>query len=236
MLRGLFGFLDQCCSAHHWHCTQVSLCDQSPSPLNRALLEWLLVARAVHQTCETPACPHTCAQAYEARRAARDAEREAQEAAQEAEIARAAEERRRREEEEAAKWMHLFSVEAAGEEALSKEEGEVGWGGGAGGRVACQQAGTWRALAGVPLPGHPALPQPLAGRLPTPCSPCAPAGPAPPLRRPRPLGLWSTSAAARRWRWRSWRRSLACARRWAPAALGSLGTPSTDQATEQLVR
>lgn len=68
-------------------------------------------------------------QAYEAQRAARDAEREAQEAAQEAEIARAAEERRRREEEEAAKWMHLFSVEAAGEEALSKEEGEVRAGG-----------------------------------------------------------------------------------------------------------
>lgn len=64
-------------------------------------------------------------QAYEARRAAKDAERDAQEAAQEAEIARAAEERRRREEEEAAKWMHLFSVEAAGEEALSQEEGEV---------------------------------------------------------------------------------------------------------------
>ncbi|KAI7837279.1 hypothetical protein COHA_008893 [Chlorella ohadii] len=60
--------------------------------------------------------------AYEARRAARDAEREAQEAAQEEEIRRAAEERARREEEEAQKWMHLFSVEAAGEEALSQEE------------------------------------------------------------------------------------------------------------------
>lgn len=78
------------------------------------------------------------AQAYEARRAARDAEREAQEAAQEAEIRRAAEERARREEEEAQKWMHLFSVDAAGEEALSQEDSAVsggrGWGadGGAG--------------------------------------------------------------------------------------------------------
>ncbi|KAL4427932.1 hypothetical protein ABPG75_002021 [Micractinium tetrahymenae] len=73
---------------------------------------------------QAPRAP-TARDAYEARRAARDAEREAQEAAQEAEIARAAEERRRREEEEAAKWMHLFSVDAAGEEALSKEEGEA---------------------------------------------------------------------------------------------------------------
>ncbi|KAL4442126.1 hypothetical protein ABPG77_011387 [Micractinium sp. CCAP 211/92] len=73
---------------------------------------------------QAPRAP-TARDAYEARRAARDAEREAQEAAQEAEIARAAEERRRREEEEAAKWMHLFSVEAAGEEALSKEQGEA---------------------------------------------------------------------------------------------------------------
>ena len=64
-------------------------------------------------------------QAYDARRAARDAEREAQEAAQEEEIRAAAEERRRREEEEAAKWMHMFTVEAAGEDALSQEAGQV---------------------------------------------------------------------------------------------------------------
>lgn len=66
-------------------------------------------------------------QAYDARRAARDAERDAQERAQEEEFKRAAEERQRKEEEEAAKWMHLFKVEDAGEEALSREEGEVGW-------------------------------------------------------------------------------------------------------------
>ena len=77
--------------------------------------------------CGSPCmAAHPCpAQAYEARRAARDAEREAQEAAQEEEIRRAAEERARREEEEAQKWMHLFSVEAAGEEALSQEESAV---------------------------------------------------------------------------------------------------------------
>lgn len=63
--------------------------------------------------------------AYDARRAARDAEREALEAAQEAEIRRAAEERVRKEEAEAAKWMHTFSVEAAGEDALSQEQGEA---------------------------------------------------------------------------------------------------------------
>lgn len=63
--------------------------------------------------------------AYEARRAARDAEREAQEAAQEEEIRKAAEERARREQEEAEKWMHTFTVEASGEEALSKEQGEA---------------------------------------------------------------------------------------------------------------
>lgn len=76
----------------------------------------------------TPAHPLTLLhplQAYEARRAARDAERDAQEAAQEEEIRRAAEERARREEEEAKKWMHLFSVEATGEEALSQEAGAV---------------------------------------------------------------------------------------------------------------
>lgn len=69
------------------------------------------------------------AQAYEAKRTARDAEREAREAAQEEEIRRAAEERAKREEEEAAKWMHLFTVEEAGEGALSAEEGEVRLGG-----------------------------------------------------------------------------------------------------------
>jgi len=63
--------------------------------------------------------------AYEARRAAKEAEREAAEAAQEAEIRRAAEERAKREEEEAKKWMHTFTVEEAGEEALTREEGEV---------------------------------------------------------------------------------------------------------------
>ena len=63
--------------------------------------------------------------AYEARRAARDAEREAQEAAQEEEIRRAAEERARREAEEAEKWMHTFTLEAAGEEILSREAGEA---------------------------------------------------------------------------------------------------------------
>lgn len=62
--------------------------------------------------------------AYEARRAAKDAEREAAEAAQEAEIRLAAEERARREEEEAQQWMHTFTVEDAGEEALSQEQGE----------------------------------------------------------------------------------------------------------------
>lgn len=63
-------------------------------------------------------------QAYEARRAAKEAEREAQEAAQEEEIRRAAEERRKKEEEEAAKWMSAFTLEAAGEDALSKEQDE----------------------------------------------------------------------------------------------------------------
>lgn len=64
-------------------------------------------------------------QAYEAKRKAKDAERQAQEEAQEEEIRRAAEDRQRREEEEAAKWMHLFTVEAAGESALSAEQTEV---------------------------------------------------------------------------------------------------------------
>jgi hypothetical protein len=64
-------------------------------------------------------------QAYEAKRAAKEAERQAREEAQEAEIRRAAEERQRREEEESSKWMHLFTVEAAGEDAQSREQGEV---------------------------------------------------------------------------------------------------------------
>lgn len=86
--------------------------------------KWWCCLRA--QTCSTRThSPIFVLQAYEARRAARDAEREAQEAAQEEEIRWAAEERRRREEEEAAKWMHMFTVEAAGEEALSQEEGQV---------------------------------------------------------------------------------------------------------------
>ena len=63
--------------------------------------------------------------AYEAQRAAKDAEREAAEAAQEAEMRRAAEERAKREAEEAEKWMHTFTLEDAGEEALSKEDAEV---------------------------------------------------------------------------------------------------------------
>lgn len=60
--------------------------------------------------------------AYEAKRAARDAEREAQEAAQEAEILKAAQEREEREKAEAEKWMHLFTVEGTGEDAMSKEK------------------------------------------------------------------------------------------------------------------
>ena len=44
---------------------------------------------------------------------------------QEEEIRRAAEARRKREEAEATRWMHTFSVEAAGEEALSQEQGQV---------------------------------------------------------------------------------------------------------------
>lgn len=63
--------------------------------------------------------------AYEARRAARDAEREAQEAAQEEAIKKAAEERAKLEAEEAEKWMHTFTVEAAGEQALTQEAGEA---------------------------------------------------------------------------------------------------------------
>ena len=63
--------------------------------------------------------------AYEARRAARDAERDAQEAAQEEAIKRAAEERAKREAEEAERWMHTFTVEAAGEQALTQEAGEA---------------------------------------------------------------------------------------------------------------
>lgn len=63
--------------------------------------------------------------AYEARRAAKDMEREAQEAAQEEEIRRAAELRAQREAEEAEKWMQTFTVEATGEDAVSKEEGEA---------------------------------------------------------------------------------------------------------------
>ena len=62
--------------------------------------------------------------AYEARRAARDAEREAIELAQEQEILRAAEEREAKEQEEAEKWMHMFTVDDAGEEAQNKEQGE----------------------------------------------------------------------------------------------------------------
>jgi hypothetical protein len=62
---------------------------------------------------------------YEARRAAKDAEREAQEAAQEEAIKKAAEERAKKETEEAEKWMHTFTVEDAGEQALTKEAGEA---------------------------------------------------------------------------------------------------------------
>lgn len=104
----------------------------------RALTHICCRARPGHAVAACSPCmpAHPCpAQAYEARRAARDAEREAQQAAQEEEIRRAAEERARREEEEAQKWMHLFSVEAAGEEALSQDESAVraarrAWGGG----------------------------------------------------------------------------------------------------------
>lgn len=158
----------------------------------------------------TPAC-----QAYEARRAARDAEREAQEAAQEEEIRRAAEERARREEEEAQKWMHLFSVEAAGQEALSQEESAVsaarGWAGGCamgagwrswradqdswrqtrvvGGRPACTNA---TSLYHRNQPGHQLCHAPLAAQ-----------------RRRCRRGLWTTSRRARRWGWTSWRPSSA---------------------------
>ena len=62
--------------------------------------------------------------AYEARRAAKDAEREAQEAALEDEIRKAAEERAKKEAEEAERWMHTFTVEDAGEQALTQEAGE----------------------------------------------------------------------------------------------------------------
>lgn len=62
--------------------------------------------------------------AYEAKRAEKDAEREAIERAQEEEILRAAEEREAKEQEEAEKWMHMFTVDDAGEDAQSKEQGE----------------------------------------------------------------------------------------------------------------
>ena len=62
--------------------------------------------------------------AYEARRAAKDAEREAQEKAQEEAMLRAAQEREAREQEEAEKWMHMFSVQDAGEDAISRDQGE----------------------------------------------------------------------------------------------------------------
>jgi hypothetical protein len=62
---------------------------------------------------------------YEANRRARDAEREAQEAAQEEAIKKATEERAKKEAEEAEKWMHTFTVEAAGEQALTQEAGEA---------------------------------------------------------------------------------------------------------------
>ncbi|KAL4527343.1 hypothetical protein Ndes2526B_g08958 [Nannochloris sp. 'desiccata'] len=62
---------------------------------------------------------------YDANRRARDAEREAQEAAQEEAIKKAAEERAQKEAEEAEKWMHTFTVEAAGEQALTQEAGEA---------------------------------------------------------------------------------------------------------------
>lgn len=62
--------------------------------------------------------------AYEAKRAAKDAEREAIELAQEQEILRAAEEREAKEQEEAEKWMHMFTVDDAGEDAQNKEKGE----------------------------------------------------------------------------------------------------------------
>lgn len=100
-------------------------------------------------------------QAYDAKRAAKDAEREAQEAAQEEEIRRAAEERQRREEAEAAKWMHLFTVEAAGEDALSVEQGEVCCGAGRGAAAqgwAGQGWAAWRSLWVQALCG--ALPAP----------------------------------------------------------------------------
>lgn len=62
---------------------------------------------------------------YEANRRARDAEREAQEAAQEEAIKKATEERAKKEAEEAEKWMHTFTVEDAGEQALTQEAGEA---------------------------------------------------------------------------------------------------------------
>lgn len=62
--------------------------------------------------------------AYEQRRAARDAEREAQEEAQRAEMLRVAQEREAKEQEEAEKWMHMFTMQEAGEEAISKDDGE----------------------------------------------------------------------------------------------------------------
>lgn len=62
--------------------------------------------------------------AYEHRRAARDAEREAQEEAQRAEMLRVAQLREAKEQEEAEKWMHMFTMQEAGEEAITKEDGE----------------------------------------------------------------------------------------------------------------
>lgn len=62
--------------------------------------------------------------AYEAKRAAKEAEREAIELAQEEEILRAAEEREAKEREEAEKWMHMFTIDDAGEDAQSKEQSE----------------------------------------------------------------------------------------------------------------
>jgi DDRGK domain-containing protein 1 len=61
---------------------------------------------------------------YEADRRARDAEREAQEAALEEELKQIAVERAKKEAQEAEKWMHTFTVEDAGEQALTQEAGE----------------------------------------------------------------------------------------------------------------
>ena len=78
----------------------------------------------VEEQVEEQQKPASRKDAYEARRAAKDAEREAMELAQEQEILRAAEEREAKEQEEAEKWMHMFTVDDAGEDAQSKEQGE----------------------------------------------------------------------------------------------------------------